>query len=302
MTDAPYQVLLYYLYCDIADPEQYRDEHRELCEKLELLGRIIVGKEGLNGTLSGTPENCQAYMDVMKADALTAEVEFKIDPSDVHVFPKLSIKARDEIVTLGLADDFSPTETTGKYLEPTEWRDAMKDPDTVIIDARNDYEWGLGRFKDAILPPVNSFRELPQWIKDNRNLFEGKRVLTYCTGGIRCEKFSGYLVREGFDDVSQLHGGIVKYGKDPEVQGEDYEGQCYVFDQRVGVPVNSKNPSIVARCTHCDTPIERYVNCANKECNEQHFSCEACEETHHRCCSNTCEEIYIAKFAPDLNA
>ena len=293
MSEAPYQVLLYYYYCDIESPENYRDEHRELCESLELLGRIIVGKEGINGTVSGTKQNCALYIEALKNDPLTKGVEFKIDPEQGHVFPKLSIKAREEIVTLGLGEsDFSPNETTGKYLAPKEWLEAMHDPNAVIIDARNDYEWELGKFKNAILPPVDSFRDLPQWISDNREMFEGKRILTYCTGGIRCEKFSGHLVREGFEDVSQLHGGIVTYGKDPEVQGEDYEGQCYVFDQRIAVPVNTKNPTIIAHCKHCNEPCERYINCKNKhECNDQHFSCEACEEKSLGCCCTECTEL-----------
>ncbi len=296
---APYHVLLYYLYCDIESPETYRDEHRKLCEALELYGRIIVGNEGINGTVSGTVENCAKYMKAMKNEPLTAGVEFKIDAEQGHVFPKLSIKARDEIVSLDLGeDDFSPNETTGEYLEPKEWLEAMKDPNAVILDTRNDYEWELGHFKNAILPPVDSFRDLPQWIEDNREKFEGKRILAYCTGGIRCEKFSGHLVRSGFNDVSQLHGGIVTYGKDPEVQGEDYNGQCYVFDERIGVPVNSKNPTIIAHCVHCDKPCERYINCANKhECNDQHFSCESCEEENQGCCSVECIEIIAIQKA-----
>lgn len=292
MNDAPYQVLLYYLYTEIANPVAYRDAHRALCEALELKGRIIVGKEGLNGTVSGTVEHCAAYMEALKADPITAAVEFKIDPEHRHVFPKLSVKAREEIVTLGLGEeDFSPTETTGKYLDPKEWREAMKDPNAVILDARNDYEADLGKFKDAIVPPVAAFRDLPQWVRDNRAMFEGKKILTYCTGGIRCEKFSGFLVKEGFDDVNQLHGGIVKYGKDSEVQGEDFEGQLYVFDQRVAVPVNHKNPKVIACCTHCGEPSERYVNCAHKPCNAQHFCCESCEAKSHRYCSEACGAV-----------
>ncbi len=290
MTDTAYRVLLYYFYVEIADPDAYRDEHKALCESLGLLGRVIVGKEGINGTVSGTVESCALYMEAMKGDPLTSGLEFKIDEEAGHVFPKLSVKSRDEIVTLGLGDDdFSPNETTGDYLGPEEWRDAMADPNAVIIDARNDYEWKLGRFKNAVLPPVESFRDLPEWIRENREMFEGKKILTYCTGGIRCEKFSGYLVREGFKDVSQLHGGIVTYGKNAVVQGEDYEGQCYVFDERIGVPVNRKNPSVIAHCVHCGEPCERYINCANKHgCNAQHFSCESCAEGCGGCCSEEC--------------
>jgi UPF0176 protein len=298
MQDAPYQVLLYYLYTDIENPEAFRDAHRALCEELELKGRIIVGKEGINGTVSGTVANCDKYREAMAADPVTATTEFKIDPEQGHVFPKLSVKARDEIVTLGLGeDDFSPNDCTGNYMEPAEWKDAIKDPNAVIIDARNDYEWDLGRFKNSIRPPVPAFRDLPQWIRDNREKFEGKKILTYCTGGIRCEKFSGFLVKEGFEDVSQLHGGIVKYGKDPVAKGEDFDGQCYVFDKRIGVPVNHVNPEVVATCVNCGEPSERYVNCANKMCNAQHFCCEKCEEASLRCCCDECREVYTVKYA-----
>jgi UPF0176 protein len=291
----PYQVLLYYCYVDIADPDAYRDEQRVLCESLELLGRIIVGHEGINGTVSGTFESCQKYMEALRNDPITANVEFKIDPEQGHVFPKLSVKSRREIVTLGLGEkDFSPTETTGKYLNPEQWLEAMHDPDAVIIDTRNDYEWKLGKFKNAILPPVESFRDLPKWIQDNREMFEGKKILAYCTGGIRCEKFTGYLVREGFEDVSQLHGGIVTYGKDPEVKGEDFEGLCYVFDERIGVPVNHKNPSVIGRCVHCNEPCETYINCANKHsCNLHYICCDSCKQENLGCCSDTCKNIVM---------
>lgn len=288
-TPAPYHVLLYYLYVDIVDPEAYRDQQRALCEELGLLGRIIVAKEGINGTLSGTRENCDAYVAAMHADPLTAPMTFKIDEEQGHVFPKLSVKARDEIVTLGLGDeDLSPNETTGHHLTPAEWKEAMNDPDAVILDARNDYEFDLGHFKNAIRPDIVSFKELPAWIRDHRNELENKKILTYCTGGIRCEKFSGFLVQEGLENVNQLLGGIVEYGKDPEAQGENYDGECYVFDQRIGVPINHVNPSVVSHCCHCGEKSARYINCAYPPCNAQHFCCESCEPTSKRFCSDEC--------------
>lgn len=290
---APYQVLLYYFYCDIESPETYRDEHRKLCEELGLLGRIIVGKEGINGTVSGTVENCAKYIKALENDPLTAGIEIKIDPEQGHVFPKLSIKARDEIVSLGLGeDDFSPNECTATHLSAEDWYEAMQDPNSVLIDIRNDYEHELGHFKGALLPTVNSFRDTPEWIRENRDKLEGKKIMTYCTGGIRCEKFSGYLLKEGFEDVVQLDGGIVKYSKDEKIKGKDFEGQMYVFDQRIGVDVNSVNPTVISHCVHCGEPCNRYINCTNKhECNDQHFSCEACEEKSLGCCSAECTEI-----------
>ena len=300
--ESPYQVLLYYLYTPIEDPEGYRDEHRAFCEEHGLLGRILIGKEGINGTVSGTTENCQKYVDYMLGDPRTEKTEFKIDPAEEHLFPRLSIRARDEIVTLGLGeDDFSPLETTATHLSAEEWYDAMQDPDAVLVDIRNDYEHKLGHFKGAILPEVGNFRDTPEWIRENRHLFEGKKIMTYCTGGIRCEKFSGFLLREGFEDVVQLDGGIVKYSKNENTQGKDFEGQMYVFDKRVGIPVNHVNPTVVGRCSHSGEPCERYVNCANKSCNKHFLLSEESEAKVGRFCSQECREIVEALLEREAN-
>ncbi|HAV95417.1 MAG TPA: hypothetical protein DCW64_06970, partial [Lactococcus lactis] len=185
-------------------------------------------------------------------------------------------------------DDVNPLELTGAYLDPKEFREAMLDENTVVIDARNDYEFDLGHFRGAIRPEIRSFRELPQWIRDNKEQFMEKRVLTYCTGGIRCEKFSGWLVREGFKDVGQLHGGIATYGKDPEVQGDLWDGQMYVFDSRIAVPINQKEHVIVGRDWFDGSPCERYINCGNPECNRQMLASEENESKYLGACSHEC--------------
>lgn len=296
---APYEVLLYYLYFPVSDPEGYVEEHRTRCQELELRGRILVAREGINGTVSGLRESTRRYEAWMKAQPETGDIVFKRDPADDHVFRKLSIKARTEIVTLGLPEgvDPDPNEVTGQYLSPKEFYEAMQDPNAVILDARNDYESELGRFRNAICPEVEHFRDFPAWIRKHRNELEGKRILTYCTGGIRCEKFSGFLVQEGFKDVSQLEGGIVTYGRDPEVQGRDFEGACYVFDERIGVPVNRANPSIISVCQHCQTPSERYRNCAFPDCNAQFFCCPDCETSFGKYCNATCKEQHLTNQA-----
>ncbi len=293
---ALYEVLLYYRYFSIEEPQEYVSEHRRLCEELGLFGRILVAREGINGTVSGLRKQTQAYQEYLRSKPGTDEMEFKVDPADGHAFQKLSIKARDEIVTLGLSpcEDIDPNETTGNYLSPKDFYEAMQDPNAVIVDARNEYESQLGKFRNAICPDVDSFRDLPQWIRDHRSELEGKRILTYCTGGIRCEKFSGFLLSEGYKDVSQLHGGIVTYGRDPETEGRDFEGQCYVFDQRIGVQVNRANPSVIASCRHCGVPIERYRNCGFTPCNAQFFCCTECEESRGRFCSEACREQTMA--------
>ncbi len=284
----PYRVLLYYYYTPIEDPAAFAAEHLAFCKGIELKGRILVAKEGINGTVSGTVEQTNAYMDKMKNDPQFEGIVFKIDEADGHAFKKMHVRPRPELVHLALEDDINPNELTGQYLSPKEFFEGLQDENTIVLDARNDYEYELGHFRGAIKPDIETFRELPQWVRDNKEMFEGKRVLTYCTGGIRCEKFSGWLVREGFEDVGQLHGGIATYGKDPEVKGQLWDGQMYVFDERIAVPINQVEHVIVGRDHFDGQPCERYVNCANPECNDQILCSEENEHKYMRSCTDEC--------------
>lgn len=288
METKPYRVLLYYLYVPIENHEEFAAEHLAACKALELKGRILVASEGINGTVSGTIEQTDKYMDMMKSDPRFADIVFKIDEAEGHAFKKMHVRPRHELVTLRLEDDINPNKTTGKYLSPKEFFEQMQDENTIVLDARNDYEFDLGHFRGAIKPEITNFRELPEWVRENKEMFEGKKILTYCTGGIRCEKFSGWLVEEGFEDVSQLHGGIATYGKDPEVQGELWDGQMYVFDERIAVPINQKEHVIVGRDIYSGEPCERYVNCANPECNKKILCSEENEHKHLRSCTHEC--------------
>ncbi|KSU26029.1 Thiosulfate sulfurtransferase GlpE [Lactococcus lactis] len=283
-----YRVLLYYQYVPIEDGETFAQKHLADCKELGLKGRILVADEGINGTVSGTIEQTNAYMELMKNDPRFSSTIFKIDEAEQNAFKKMHVRYRPELVNLSLEDDVNPLELTGAYLDPKEFREAMLDENTVVIDARNDYEFDLGHFRGAIRPEIRSFRELPQWIRDNKEQFMEKRVLTYCTGGIRCEKFSGWLVREGFKDVGQLHGGIATYGKDPEVQGDLWDGQMYVFDSRIAVPINQKEHVIVGRDWFDGSPCERYINCGNPECNRQILASEENEAKYLGACSHEC--------------
>ncbi|MCT3099736.1 oxygen-dependent tRNA uridine(34) hydroxylase TrhO [Lactococcus lactis] len=283
-----YRVLLYYQYVPIEDGETFAQKHLADCKELGLKGRILVADEGINGTVSGTIEQTNAYMELMKNDPRFSSTIFKIDEAEQNAFKKMHVRYRPELVNLSLEDDVNPLELTGAYLDPKEFREAMLDENTVVIDARNDYEFDLGHFRGAIRPEIRSFRELPQWIRDNKEQFMEKRVLTYCTGGIRCEKFSGWLVREGFKDVGQLHGGIATYGKDPEVQGDLWDGQMYVFDSRIAVPINQKEHVIVGRDWFDGSPCERYINCGNPECNRQMLASEENKAKYLGACSHEC--------------
>ncbi len=282
------RVLLYYKYVPIENAEEFAANHLKFCKSIGLKGRILVSDEGINGTVSGDYETTQKYIDYVHEDERFADLWFKIDDESQNAFEKMFVRYKPELVHLGLEDDVNPLELTGAYLTPTEFREAILDENTVVIDARNDYEYDLGHFRGAVRPDIKAFRELPQWIRDHKDEFIEKRVVTYCTGGVRCEKFSGWLVREGFKDVGQLHGGIATYGKDPEVQGDLWDGQMYVFDNRIAVPINHKEHVIVGRDWFDGTPCERYINCSNPECNRQILASEENEAKYLGGCSHEC--------------
>ncbi|WP_018662195.1 rhodanese-related sulfurtransferase [Heyndrickxia acidiproducens] len=284
----PYRVLLYYKYVEIENPEEFAAEHLKFCKETGLKGRILVAKEGINGTVSGTVAQTEKYKEMMHNDPRFASMVFKEDEAEGHAFKKMHVRPRKELVTLRLERDINPNEKTGKYLSPKAFYEALRDEDTLVLDARNDYEYDLGHFRGAVRPDIKTFRELPEWVREHKNELKGKKIVTYCTGGIRCEKFSGWLLEEGFEDVAQLHGGIVTYGKDPQTQGELWDGKLYVFDQRIAVPVNHKEHVIVGRDYFTGEPCERYVNCANPECNKQFLCSEENEHKYMRSCSHEC--------------
>ena len=279
-----YQVLLYYCYTSLANPEQFRDEHHRLCLVLDLRGRVIVAAEGLNGTVSGTVKSCAQYMAAVKADPRFAALEFKVNAVSAHTFQKLHVRVKPEIVCSSLPH-VQPHRQTGQYLSPEEFR-ALKDrDDVVVVDVRSDYEYNLGRFRNAVTLDIENFRDFPARV-ERLKTFKDKKILTYCTGGVKCEKASAYLLEQGFENVYQLHGGIIKYGI--ESGGEDFEGQCYVFDTRIAVDVNRVNPTVISRCQGCEQPSNRLVNCANPHCNAHLPLCAACGEQSQGACSAAC--------------
>jgi len=284
---AAYNVLLYYCYTPIENPEVYTAEHLIFCKNLGLKGRIIVAEEGLNGTVSGTPEACEAYMIHLRSDIRFANIEFKINEAEAHVFHKMHVRHKPEIVHLGVRGTLNPNVKTGKHLSPQEFL-AMKDrDDVVVVDMRSNYEYELGKFKNAVTLGLENFRDLPQHL-DKLSTYKDKKILTYCTGGIKCEKASALLLENGFEDVYQLHGGVVKYAQ--ETGGVDFDGELYVFDGRIKVEVNAVNPTIISRCFVCDTPSPRMVNCANPECNIHTTICEKCGVDYDGGCSTECKE------------
>lgn len=286
MENQNYNILLYYCYAEIADPEAYREEHHLFCVENNIRGRIIISSEGLNGTVSGLKEDCQKYMEYVTSDPRFAKTEFKIDTHHGHAFAKIHVRAKEEIVHSSLRH-INPNIRTGKHLAPIEFKALKDQEDVVILDVRSNYEHELGKFKNAITLDIDNFRDFPEKVKELEHL-KNKKVLTYCTGGIKCEKASAYLLEQGFEDVYQLHGGIIKYGL--EAEGEDFEGKCYVFDNRLAVDVNKVNPTILSTCHVCKTKSDRMVNCANPTCNIHVPICEKCGWELEGACSEPCKE------------
>lgn len=277
-----YTIILFYKYTHIENPKVLRDEQFALCKRLNMKGRMIIATEGINGTFEGTEGACREYMEHMKADPKFSDIHWKISEGtkDGTAFPRLSVKTRKEIVSLHLGDeaDIDPNQTTGIHLKPEDLHKWYKEGKKFhIVDMRNDYELRVGKFEGTVFPDLNNFRDLKKNLKKIEDL-KDTTVLTVCTGGVRCEKASGLLVREGFKDVYQLDGGIVSYME--KYPGQDFKGSLYVFDKRI--VMNFDNPDkheIIGHCSKCDTPSEHYVNCANLMCHDHFICCENCLKT-----------------------
>lgn len=259
---ASYPVILFYKYVDIADPEAFAASHRDLCASLGLKGRVLIASEGINGTLVGKRDEVQTYIDTLRADERFSDIEMKISEGDETTFPKLVVKVRPEIVTLK-AGPLRPD--LDNHLSPTEWKAVLEnEPDTVVVDVRNRYESAVGKFENAIECDIENFRDLPDYLEKLEELKE-KKVLMYCTGGIRCEKASALFRARGFKNVFQLHGGIVEYQK--EFGNEHWLGECFVFDNRMTVKVEEGLVQI-AKCGHSGRPSSRFVNCLHDLCHQ----------------------------------
>ena len=272
-----YQIILFYKYIRILDPEQVKFWQQAICGPLGLTGRCIVAKEGINATFEGTKENIKEYIKQLEQDIRFQNIHFKISSGTGHAFPKLSIKVRKEIVSLNLGTcDINPNEITGIHLKPEELHDWIRDKkEFYIVDMRNAYEHKVGHFENSILPPIENFRDLPKVVEQINHL-KNKTVLTVCTGGVRCEKASGFLMSQGFNDVYQLDGGIVSYME--KYPNEDFKGKLYVFDGRVtmGFYTDDIKHEVVGKCDECGEQSENYVNCANPICHRHFIICENC--------------------------
>lgn len=268
------------------DPEAVRLWQRALCEKLNLRGRILLSKHGINGTVGGDIEDLKAY--VKETKAYFKGVQFKWSEGSREDFPRLSIKVRDEIVTFGAPDELKVDENGvvggGKHLKPAQVHKLVEErgEDVIFFDGRNAYEAKVGKFKDAVVPDTRTTRDFLDDLEgDKYNDIKDKPVVTYCTGGIRCEVLSSLMKNRGFKEVYQMDGGIVKYG---ETYGDEglWEGSLYVFDKRMGMKFSDKAQDI-GECVHCQGKTSNFENCADMSCNDLILICENCVTDYQYC-------------------
>jgi len=245
--------------------------------RLRLTGRCIIASEGINATFEGTEDNIGEYVKELEGDERFRGIHFKYSAGTGNAFPKLSVKVRKEIVSLNLSTcDIDPNQVTGMHLKPEELHSWIKNgKEFYIVDMRNVYEHKVGHFENSILPPIENFRDLPKVVEQIKHL-KNKTVLTVCTGGVRCEKASGFLITQGFTDVYQLDGGIVSYME--KYPNENFQGKLYVFDKRVtmGFYTDDLNHKIVGKCDVCGEPSENFVNCDNPVCHRHFINCTDC--------------------------
>lgn len=289
-----YQILLYYKYTHLQNPEKIRDEQRTLCESLGLTGRILLAHEGINGTLEGTKEQTEKYITAMDTSTDFKDIVYKKSAGTGSAFPKLVVKMRREIVTAGIPE-LDPLKTTGQYITAEElhkWFDTKKE--FYIVDMRNDYEYASGYFQNSLFSGIHNFFDLKN-VLPRLSHMKDATIVTVCTGGIRCEKASGFLVANGFKDVYQLKDGIVSYMQ--KYPNQHFKGKLYVFDGRLTMGFNTedKEHEIVGKCMLCGTTSEQYVNCEYDKCHYHFIACENCrdKETGLFFDKKECKEIYL---------
>jgi UPF0176 protein len=281
----------FYKYVKIDDPKKLRDNLFISWTNLNCFGRIYVAHEGINAQMNVPKSNWDAFVKELQSDERFNNVPFKIAfDDDGKSFYKLVIKVKDKVVADGITDFSFDASNTGTYLNAEGFNKAIEDPNTIVVDMRNHYESEVGRFDKAFCPDADTFREELPLVVDHLKGQENKKVIMYCTGGIRCEKASAYLKHKGFKDVNHLHGGIIQYAKEVKEQGLEskFRGINFVFDERIGERITE---DILSKCHQCGKPNDTHVNCKNDDCHLLFIQCDECATKMQGCCTPNCQEI-----------
>ena len=274
-----------YHFTALPDFRDLRERYRAKCRELGLKGTLLLAEEGINGTLAGTEDELRAFLSYLRSDKRLSGLMHKESWVDELPFVRLKVRLKKEIVTIGLPN-VDPTQIVGTYVKPKEWNALISQPDVVLIDTRNSYETEMGSFQGAVDPDTESFRDFPEWVRNHKELKPDTRVAMFCTGGIRCEKASSFMLQEGFKEVFHLEGGILKYLEEIPEEESMWNGECYVFDHRVSVD-HQLNPGRYEACMACGYPVE-----AKDKEHEKFIQGVACA----RCYDYTTEESK-ARFA-----
>ena len=261
-----------YKFTSLPDYTKLRAPLQDMCDLLGLKGTLLLAEEGLNGTVAGPEKSASELMEFLRADPRLADLDVKFSTAEDMPFYRMKVRLKREIVTMGV-EGVDPNKTVGTYVDPNDWNALITDPDTILIDTRNDYEVGIGTFKGAVNPETKTFREFPDWVEANRDKINKPKVAMFCTGGIRCEKASSFMLENGFDDVYHLKGGILKYLETQAEEKSLWEGDCFVFDQRVAVG-HGLEESEYDQCFACRRPITEEDK--NRPEYEKGISCHNC--------------------------
>jgi UPF0176 protein len=247
------RVAALYRFCRIDAPEVLRKPLAAFCCGRGIKGTLLIAREGINGTVAGSPEAIAELIARLEAIPGMTGLDVKFGAAPDMPFHRMKVRLKKEIVTMGI-DNIDPLSDAGAYVEPEDWNALIADPDTVVIDTRNDYEVALGTFRNAVDPGTTSFRAFPDWVERNRGALEGRKVAMYCTGGIRCEKATAYVRSLGLSEVYHLKGGILKYLETVPAEQSLWQGECFVFDERVSV-THGLEPGDAELCRACRRPL-----------------------------------------------
>lgn len=248
-----YEVNAFYKFVKVEDPQLLKVQLQELGNRYSLCGTILVATEGINSTVAAAPENMRQFILNLRADSRFSDLEIKTSASEEKPFYRFKVRLKKEIVTLGVPE-VDPVNEVGTYIPPRQWNQLIADPDVVVVDTRNDYEYSIGHFKGAVDPNTQSFRQFPNWVERNLKDKKKQKVAMYCTGGIRCEKATALLRQQGFEEVYHLQGGILKYLEEIEPENSLWQGSCFVFDNRVALKHGLEESDYI-NCPGCRQPL-----------------------------------------------
>ena len=278
------EVTSFYKYIKLASPKKFQKAHQQYCSRLGIKGKVLVAKEGINGSISGTNTQINRYKKNLFRNPLFKGMVFKDTLAEGHPFRRMLVRLRPEIVSFSKKVDLR---NRAKHVSPRLLNKWIERQQVILLDVRNDYESRIGKFADALTPNIENFRDFPGAVNQLKK-FKQRKIVTYCTGGIRCEKASAFLREQGFESVFQLKDGILNYIR--QYPDTHFQGRCFVFDSRLSVPSGTKNQKITT-CDFCHVPSFTYINCRNVMCDKLFICCDNCMQTFNNTCSKRCRNL-----------